>query len=105
MRGASNFTNSANLQEVTQKSPKRLPNEDQMEPLGPKRLAKDLQKASKRQRRKKAPKKSLKKTCLSKGTGSALKGGALQRHVLKCWIRRSKQKEQSRTRKGEYKND
>jgi len=49
-----------------------------------------------KQGEKKAPQKTLKKTCLSKGTGSAFKGRALQRHVLKFCIRCSKQREQSK---------
>jgi len=48
----------------------------------------------------KGPRKTLfrvsKKTCLSKGTGSAFKRRALQRHVLKCCITCSNQREQSR---------
>ena len=67
-----------------------------MEPKGPKRPSKAPPETKKKHGGKKTPKKTLKKTCLSKGTGSAFKGRALQRHVLKFCIRCSKQREQSK---------
>ena len=53
---------------------KRLPNDDQMEAQGPNRRSKDLKKNERKKRRKKTPNRANRKTCLGKGTGSALKG-------------------------------
>jgi len=65
-RGVLFSTNPTDLQKVTNKCPKRLPNDPKREPLGPKRPSMDPQKTHKKQRRKKAPPKTSTKTCLSK---------------------------------------
>ncbi len=70
------------LPKVPKRDPKRLPNELQAEPMGPKRPAQDPQKATRKRDKKITPKRHSKKTCLSKGTGSALKRRALQKRVL-----------------------
>ena len=89
--------------------PKWAPNEA----IGAQTLPKDPQKANKKQRGKMTPKRNQTyirrpplrpNTCLSKGTGSAFKGWALQKHVLKCCSSCSNQKEQRNTKKGEYKH-
>ena len=93
---------------TSEKSPKSYqkgsPNEPQMKPKLQKHLPGPSEKHSQKTSPKKTPKRPPKKTCLSKGTGSAFKGWAIQKHVRKSCSNCSSQKEQSRTKKGEYKH-